>query len=396
MGILETKRVIYQPRRRRQSKSIRMLKMILSVTAIIASCVIAGVAIYILGYARYTRVNLRELTKTEISGYDSRGTLNVTTMIMPGYEDFFKTVEVDIVELKDSKNGSLSNGDKLQLVYTYDVPLAKQLGLKVKAGKEVITVKDLPEAVTVTDDELFADVELKLEGISPMLTASVVNNSTDNAFKTVQFEIVEPKACYATGDEIEIKAICDADIFSKNAYELSNGTWESTKTYTVDAKDKYVSDASDLSADLIEKLKKEGAALFGTKEGDANEYGLRIFSDAGVRYTTDNKEYTFRFTGTNYISSYLTFLNPEYIGMADGHYNDIKIVYDTAISQSDGQTIEAEAVVIYRNIVQHEDGTLDVDLNSGEIISVSRSDADIKTLVKCTNDDQYSSVRLEW
>ena len=77
------------------------------------------------------------------------------------------------------------------------------------------------------------------------------------------------------------------------------------------------------------------------------------------------------------------------------HYNDVRIAYDTAITQSDGKVVAAEAVVIFRNIVQNEDGSISVDLDSGEIVSVSRSDAQIKGLVRCSDDENYTSVRLE-
>ncbi len=77
------------------------------------------------------------------------------------------------------------------------------------------------------------------------------------------------------------------------------------------------------------------------------------------------------------------------------HYNDVKIVYDTAISQNDGETVPAEAVVIFRNLIKKEDGSIEVNLDEGQIISVSRRDDQIKKLVRCTDDDTYVAVKFE-
>lgn len=142
-------------------------------------------------------------------------------------------------------------------------------------------------------------------------------------------------------------------------------------------------------------MKSYGLTLFGTEPGDANEFGLRIFMDAGIMYTTDNKQYTFRFSNPYFISAYFTTINEEYMGQVGTHVNDVKIVYETNIVQSDGQSTSAEAVVIFRNIVKHADGTVTVDFSDAELISVSRRDAQIKNLVRSTDDPQYTATKIE-
>ena len=77
------------------------------------------------------------------------------------------------------------------------------------------------------------------------------------------------------------------------------------------------------------------------------------------------------------------------------HVNDIKVVFQVAISQSNGTSADAEAVVIYRNIKKNADGTVDVDLDSAEIVSASVKDSDIKKLVRNEDDDSYDSTRLD-
>ncbi len=395
MGVLETKRVIRQPKRRRMLRHMHMIRVCVSLFALVVLTTVLGIVVYVVGFAGYTNVDLGELTRAEVYGYDGHGTVSTSTVVVPGYEEFFETVSVEIIEPKESANGQLSNGDKVDIEYGYDKQLAKQLGLRVKASEEYVIVKDLPEATVISDEELFAGIDISCEGIAPMVSVELNNNSTDEVLKTVQFEIVNPKNNYDVDEEVVVKAVCDAEIFAKNAYELENGTLESTKSYKVTATERYVSDAEMLPTELLEQMRAAGAKLFGTNPGDANEYGLRIFSDAGQMYTTENKEYTFRFTGTSYISSYFVCATPENMEELKNHYNDVRIAYDTAITQSDGKVVAAEAVVIFRNIVQNEDGSISVDLDSGEIVSVSRSDAQIKGLVRCSDDENYTSVRLE-
>ena len=57
MGVLETKRVIQQPKRRRMNKKLRTLQLVLRVSVLVAGIVALGAIIYSVGFARYT--NLR-------------------------------------------------------------------------------------------------------------------------------------------------------------------------------------------------------------------------------------------------------------------------------------------------------------------------------------------------
>ena len=97
----------------------------------------------------------------------------------------------------------------------------------------------------------------------------------------------------------------------------------------------------------------------------------------------------------SFISAYFACVTEEHIGEPGTHYNDVKVVYDTAISQNDGETVAAEAVVIFRNLIKKEDGSIEVNLDEGQIISVSRRDDQIKNLVRCTDDDTYVAVKFE-
>lgn len=392
MGVLETKKVIQPPKRRRMTKARRRLELILKVSLCVLAVLIICCLVYTFGFANYETINLNDLTKAELDGYNGHGTLKTTTEAVAGYESFFYTVKVDIVDTDTVKNGQLSNGDKIEIVYSYDKSAAKSLGLRIKAKKEYVKVKDLPDATVITNDRLFEGIDISYEGISPLTTVTLNNNTTDEVLRTVDFQIQGDKEYYANGDTVVVEAIYDETLMAANAYEIQGSN---TKEFTVSGCDEYITDYTQLPDSVLAQMKEHGATLFGTSSGDANEFGLRVFSDAGLMYTTENTKYTFRFTGTRYISSYFSNIEEEHIGEVGTHINDVKIVYDTGIAQSDNQSVSCEAVVIYRNVIKRTDGTIEVNYDEGEIISVSRRDDQIKNLVRGTDDDQYTSTKLE-
>lgn len=377
------------------TKRRRTLQLCARIAAITALVILIGIIIYLVGFARYTYVNLSELTTAEVSGFDGHGTLKTSTDVMAGLEDFFHTVDVDILETDDLVNGELSNGDRVEIAYTYNKELAKALSLRVRGGNEFVTIKNLPEGTVISYDELFSGVKLNTDGIAPLVTVEVENISEEEPVKSIVYSIVDPKEYYDEGDTVRIKADFDEEAAVANAYDIEAGPEGFVKDFTISGVDRYLTDAAEFPQELLDEMKEYGATLFGTKQGDANEFGLRIFMSAGVMYTTSSGEYTFAWRTPVYISSYFTCINEEHMGEPGQQINDVKIVYDTAISQSDGKAVSAEAVVVFKDVIKRADGTVTVDMESGHIVSASNKDSDIKDLVRANSDANYTSVKLE-
>lgn len=369
--------------------------MCAKIAGICASAIALIIVIYLVGFAKYTYINLSELTQASVAGYNGHGTLTTETSPMAGYEDFFNTVSVSVLDTDEIKNGSLSNGDKIEIEYFYNKELAKENKLRVRGGNEFVTIKDLPEGKPVTFDELFSGVELKYEGVAPAVTVSVSNKSTDSMLSDVTYSIVDPQEYYDEGDTVKIRADFDQSKAVDEAYDIQAGPEGYVKDFTVTGVDRYLTDASELPQELLDQMKEYGATLFGTNQGDANEFGLRLLTEAGGMYNTESGEYTFAWRTPVYISSYFTCLNDEYIGEPGNQVNDVKVVYDTGVIQSDGKSASAEAVVVFKDIIKKADGTIEADLTKGEIVSASTKDSDIKALVRATNDDMYTSTKLE-
>ncbi len=395
MGVLETKRVIQPPKRRRMTKRRRTLELCAKIAGATAGIIALGIVIYIFGFARYTYVNLSELTTAQVSGYDGHGTLVTNTATMEGLEEFFDTVDVDIMETDETVNGQLSNGDRLEISYSYNREMAHNLGLRVRGGSEFITVKNLPESTFISLDDLFSGVKLDYEGVAPLVTAAVENVSTETPICDVVYEILDPKEYYDEGDTIIVQASFNEDAALANAYEIEVGPNGYLKEYTVTGVDRYLTDAAELPQDLLDQMKAYGATLFGSEPGDANEFGLRVFTAAGAMYTTSGGEYTFAWTKPSYISSYFTCINDDHLGEPGQQINDVKIVYDSAIVQSDGKSVSAEAVVVFKDVIKKADGSVEVNYESAHIVSASTKDSDIKDLVRANNDANYTSTKLE-
>ena len=373
-------------KRRKYNKKRRTIQIIsrLVLLTTITIGVILGI-VYFLN-SDLVKADLNELTSIEFNGYDSKGTIMAKVKRLKGYEKFFDTVSVGF-----SKSSELSNGDKVTMQYEYDKKIAKELGLKVRAKKKTITIDGLPQAIEISLDKLFENVVVQYEGIAPQVTATIKSSNTDEALKKVTYEILDEKEFYNIGDAIIVKASFDENEMLKEGYHIESGENGYEKTYSVEEVDEYITDANELSKEQIEELKKDAVSLFG----DANEFGLRIFCDAKLMPVYKNDRTTFRWLNPEFISAYFSVLSNKYSGEAGTHVNDVKIVYDAVITQDDGVSCNAEVVVRYQNLIRHTDGSIDLSLDSGSIISASGSDSNIKKLVRNTEDEKYESVKIE-
>jgi hypothetical protein len=113
-------------------------------------------------------------------------------------------------------------------------------------------------------------------------------------------------------------------------------------------------------------------------------------------YSTENGKYTFRWGRVNFISAYFSLIKSGDLSEDGGRVNDVKMVFESNISQSDGNACYAEAVVIFRNIKRDLNGELKVDLDDASIISVSARDSEIKNIVNPKDNKEYEVTKLEW
>ena len=165
----------------------RRRAIVLSATILIFLLLIAGLTtggIFIYKNVTLTKIDLRDYTNLTYSGYNEEGTLHAEIKDDGMYKDFFETVDITI-----TPNGSLSNGEEVELIYTYDKELAKKQKLWVSGTEKTVDMHGLPEAKQVSYDELFQNAKVTWEGISPEVVVTVENTSQEDFLKTIQFQV---------------------------------------------------------------------------------------------------------------------------------------------------------------------------------------------------------------
>ena len=371
--------------RRRMTKQERTRQIYLRVCFVCALVAVLFTVLYVfLNDASKTTIDLKDVTHITLTGFDGEGVLTATVDVDEKYGAFYETVSVDF-----SKSSGLTNGDEVTISFNYDKNAAKTYNLKVKAGDMHYTVSGLVAATPVSENDLFEGLDINFEGIAPLATASL--DASNTKFKdVVTYQIIDEKEYYDAGETIRVRAVFDAADLEKLDYKATVDSEECIKEYIVEDVDRYITDTDQITDEMMASLKKEALTLFT----DANEYGMRIFCDAGLMPVYVNKKTTFKWSSPNYISSYLNVLREESYGKTGTHVNDIKLCYESVISQADGKACKAEVIVRFQDIIIRKDGTIDLKLESGEIISADRRDSHIKAIVRNEIDKDYESVKL--
>lgn len=376
------------PARQRQKKRRRkkrgFAKTLLTVIAILLLLGISGFALW---YFSFEKLNLEDYVSVSYTGYDTEGTAALSLLETEKNIPFLKDVEIRLL----SENGSLQNGDSLDIHFIYDNASAKEQKLRIESDQCQIEVTGLPEGKELSTEDLFRDVRIVYEGTAPELSVTLVNDSADPFLKTIAYEITDGKTYYDIGDSFIVKASFSRECAVENEYIVASSENACTKEYCVEGADRYIREVSELSPELIQTLDETASSLFG----DATEYGLRIFSEANLMPIWVNGKTTFVWSSPRLISAYLNVLKPEYFGTVKSHNNDVKLVYTATLSQADGVACKAEVVVQFNNILKKSDGTYDLSLDSGRIIAASFKNSHIRDLVNDTYNEEYQSQKLD-
>ena len=378
-------------KKRRKRRISRKTELRIKIASFIIVCLV-GIGVGIWYFANSTVYSLAAVTKISLVGYDSKGYVKaeIDDSTLTQEEQAFKEV-LDTVEIDFSKEDNLSNGEQVEILYSYDEVLAEELDVKISDATTTFTVENLPQAETITYEQLFSDVEIVFEGTSPVITAEVINNSTHPYIQTMDFVIRSPKEYYQKGDVIIVDALFDEHEAIDYRYAVEAGADGYCKEYPLENIDTYVMNPEVITEEMLDTLVKAGTECFT----DANEYGLRIFSEANRMPIWINKKTTFEWKNPYVISAYFNVAKENAMATAGEYINDIKIVYGVTLIQADGVNCDAELVVRFNGIMEKADGSIDLALDSGTMISASHKDKFIKDIVRNKNTaDDYESTKI--
>lgn len=381
---VQKKEILSRKKRRKKERRSAVRKTLLWLSLFLLLLALAGAAIW---FFSFDPIDLNEYVTVSYTGYDSAGTANVRLRDSKKYGYFLESAECHLA----GENGNLSNGDILKLIFTYDKELAKQNRLRIRTDEGELTVSGLPEGITLSADDIFEGLHITYEGIAPMVSVSISNESTDEFLKDIPYEITDQQDFYDQGESFHVSADIDMEDALARGYHITAAPEELTREYPIESGQRYLSDASEITPEILQELNRTGAALFGA----ADEYGLRVFSEAHLMPIWVNGKTTFTWQNPRLISAYLNTLKPEYFGAVKSHYNDVKLVYMATLMQADGVSCETEVVVRFTNLLQDGNGNYELSLDSGEIIAASYSNAKIRDFVNSEYDEEYQSQKIE-
>ena len=295
------------------------------------------------------------------------------------------------IEAMAEPMNNLKNGDTFVISYLYDEELAKRLRINVDDSEATYTVEGLSDAQPLSVDDLFKDIEVSFQGISPDLTMLITNKSTNPLIKSLVFNAVDYKEKYTEGETVKIKCYFNEGERLHDSFYIDAPADECVREYTAAGEASYVTSLDQIPSSVISEAFEAGKKAFV----DANEYGVRIFCEANLVPVYINQQATFRYLNPRIIAAYFKAVNPEEAGKLGNDYNELDLIYEVPITQADGVTCNCEAVVRFSDFVLTKDGSVKYDFSAPSIISASHNNSSIHKNVVTRYEDTYSIEKLE-
>lgn len=307
------------------------------------------------------KVDLNECIAVEFSGYDTVGTasanINENQFISAiqkaqgkkisntndySIEDLasnFASYQLeDSIKMNVTPSEGLKNGDEVTLKITFDENVAKENGIKFIAKEQKIKVNGLDELQEI---DPFSDLEVTFSGIAPNVTVSI-NNKSHNDYLSYMDYTVDKSEKINIGDTITIHADIDANDALQNGYIFTS----TSKEYTCENVDRYITNCTDIQNDTLAKMQKEAIDNLDAYFANATD-------------EISNSDW-------NYEGIYLLTAK----SISDWNTNSyIYIVYSSTISSIDN-SFEPTVVyfpIEYSELIQTSDGTQTINLNSPNI-----------------------------
>lgn len=235
----------------------------------------------------------------------------------------------DAISCEVEPSSGLSNGDKVTVTIDVDEAILENMGVSAKDQKLTFKVKGLTE-VTVID--AFENFEISFTGISPSVFAEYTRSQQFDG--TGVTYIIEEEAPYRLGDTLTIRAT----VGNKEYYRLA----EETMQVTVSGVEKYIDSRNEILPETMEVMKAKADQLMAKRfeVGAPTDY-----------YQYDGFEYA------GYV-----FMSPDPKVSNPWKYNSCFFLYTVNVIE-DGQAYTSTYYFRFNNILQHLDGSQEVDVD---------------------------------
>lgn len=186
--------------------------------------------------------------------------------------DYYNEDVFDYIDWELSANNKLSNDDKIDLTWQINTDKIKDLyGVRIVAKDETLTVSGLEPVTTFNPFE--NGVEVLFSGTEPNGTISVYPTaaSNDSIYDYLSFE-PEKTSGFVNGDTVTVYLSIN-NYYGNDLEEYCAETYgkiptETSKTFTVEGLDSYVTSAAQVTAETLEAMKNQAVDVI--KEMTAN------------------------------------------------------------------------------------------------------------------------------
>ena len=270
------------------------------------------------GFNGYAKASISE-TVDPYTALSAEGKIKAETSLNSALSAYAFFSDIDG---KLSKTQSISNGDTIELTFTYNKDLAKRLKFKVKNTTIKLKVSGLEDGKKI---DPFADLELTFTGISPNGKVTVNNNNNgDDFIRRISYS-VDKKSKLKNGDTIVVTASYNEDYAIENGYVVT----ATTKEYQVSGLSYYLDDKTTLSAENKIAFEKEfkdriDAILASRAESIFNQFGEAVYGGENPTVGTPQLVKGYVLSVKNTDSYYST-------------YNRLVIVYKVDINMQAGK-----------------------------------------------------------
>ena len=288
-------------------------------------------------------------------------------------KDIYKNLERQI-DLKIKDNENLENGDTVEVQIDISDKWLKENGLELKSKTAKIKVDGLDDA---TEVDAFKDMKVTLNGMSPNISITVSNESTDEFIKTIKYTPSKTSGI-ANGETVKIEATSwDEEMAEKKGIVLK----EKTTEYKVENQAAYVSKTSEITDSVKDQIKNSFVEKSKSKAAESAYFDLKDHESgkATIRRETD---YKYVSIDNDMIDQDLTLSNAEVVALylltkkESSNSSDINkmvgIVRLTYTSSKSGTTYVWYATVTAKNFSLKNDGTIsdnavyDMSLDEGK------------------------------
>ena len=313
------------------------------------------------GIEEFSSMDLSKYIKLKYEGFNKYATAEAeldSSLADEVGKDVFKDLQRQIrLTVKDAEK--LENGDNVEVQVEISDKWLKENGLELKSKTVKIEVEGLEDA---TEVDAFKDMKVNLTGMSPSISLTISNESTDEFLKTVKFSASKSSGL-SNGETVKIEATdWDKEIAEKKGLALK----ETTTEYKIENQAAYVSKTSEISTEVknqlkssfIEKAKSKAAEThWYVSEGDKTAGGHYIRNNTDYKYVTvEDYDQDLKLTNTEVVSLYLlTKKDDSYSREINKLVGIVKMTYTSGIS---GVSYDWYSTVVASNFSIKADGTV--------------------------------------